>query len=129
MCFCIPAGANGAVYVAYNTTTQLTIAGYSSPTNVTSVNNWIVMQQRVSASVNFSQSWVNYRNGFGQYDGNFWLGNQKIFQLTGAGAWTLRVVMLLSFNHGWYSVEYDSFSVGSEGTVFSLICNSYLKSY
>jgi len=123
--YCIQTAADGSLYVALNTTTALSFTGYAGTTNVTTVNGWIVMQQRISASVNFSQTWVTYRNGFGLFNGNFWLGNEKIHQLTGSGGWMLRVEMLLSDNHGWYSAEYTSFAVQSEGTSCCVPCQCH----
>src|SRR6218665_534813 len=48
-----------------------------------SVNNWIVILQRFNGSLDFNETWVNYRNGFGNTGlGEFWLGNEKIYLLT-----------------------------------------------
>ena len=48
-----------------------------------SVNNWIVMMQRFDGSLDFNRNWIEYRNGFGDTDeGEFWLGNEKVYRLT-----------------------------------------------
>ncbi|KAK7090667.1 hypothetical protein V1264_010429 [Littorina saxatilis] len=36
---------------------------------------WIVFQRRQDASVDFFRGWTEYRNGFGDLEGNFWLGS------------------------------------------------------
>jgi len=60
--------ADGSLYVTQNTTTALSFTGYAGTTNVTTIIGWIVMQQRIDASVDF---------------------NQNIYQLTGSGGWML----------------------------------------
>ncbi|GFR78482.1 angiopoietin-4 [Elysia marginata] len=43
---------------------------------------WIVIQRRTNADVDFNKAWNEYRNGFGDLSGNFWLGNDAISKLT-----------------------------------------------
>lgn len=43
---------------------------------------WTVIQQRINGSVNFYRGWNEYRNGFGDLQTEFWLGNEQIYQLT-----------------------------------------------
>ncbi|XP_022103921.1 fibrinogen C domain-containing protein 1-A-like, partial [Acanthaster planci] len=52
---------------------------------------WIVFQRRLDGSVNFTRSWTKYRDGFGNWTGEFWLGNQKLRQLTSKNRWKLRI--------------------------------------
>ena len=57
---------------------------------------------------NFTRTWDEYKNGFGDYDKEFWLGNELIHQLTKSGDMRLR----LEFedwdgNTAW--AEYDTF--------------------
>ena len=40
------------------------------------------IQRRISDSVNFDRDWDDYVNGFGEEDGNFWIGLEEIHQLT-----------------------------------------------
>jgi len=50
------------------------------------VTGWTLMQHRLDGSVDFYRNWSEYRLGFGQLDGEFWLGNEHIHQITRQGA-------------------------------------------
>ena len=45
---------------------------------------WIVIQRRNAnlGTVNFTQNWEDYENGFGDLDGEFWIGLNNIYKLT-----------------------------------------------
>ena len=45
---------------------------------------WIVIQRRNAnfERVNFTRNWEDYVNGFGDLDGEFWIGLNNIYQLT-----------------------------------------------
>ena len=40
------------------------------------------IQRRISNSVDFDRDWDDYVNGFGDVDGNYWMGLEEIHQLT-----------------------------------------------
>ena len=49
--------------------------------------------RRVDGDVDFQQPWEEYVNGFGDVDGNFWLGLETIHKLTAAGFSRMKVYM------------------------------------
>ena len=59
------------------------------------VNGWIITQQRVYLNVSFNVNWYNYTNGFGSLDGDYWMGNELVYQLISSGVpYKLRMEML-----------------------------------
>ena len=44
---------------------------------------WIVIQRRIAnGTVNFYRNWEDYENGFGDLDGEFWIGLRNLHELT-----------------------------------------------
>ena len=85
---------------------------------------WTVFQRRHDSSVNFCRGWQDYKNGFGDLDGNFWLGLDKIHRLTKSGQNVLRVDLTDWTDNKPYA-KYGSFSVASESDVYRMNCGSY----
>ncbi|KAM4552570.1 angiopoietin-related protein 3-like [Odontesthes bonariensis] len=52
-----------------------------------------VIQQRRDGSVNFDQPWERYENGFGDFQGEFWLGLKKIHSLASQGNFILHILV------------------------------------
>ena len=48
----------------------------------TARGGWTVIQRRVNGNVDFFRNWMDYKNGFGNLEEEFWLGNDKIYRLT-----------------------------------------------
>nr|XP_040039377.1 angiopoietin-related protein 4-like [Gasterosteus aculeatus aculeatus] len=67
----------------------------SQPFNVfcemTSEGGWTVIQKRHDGSENFNQLWESYKKGFGNLNGEFWLGLENIRALSSQGQHVLQV--------------------------------------
>ncbi|XP_059170343.1 ficolin-1-like [Physella acuta] len=70
---------------------------------------WIVLMRRVRGDVNFSRSWADYSEGFGSFDGDFWLGLNDSSLLIYEGEWQLRVDM--KFEGRDYFAQYRQFEL------------------
>ena len=82
-----------------------------------------VIQRRLNGFVNFNRSWCDYKHGFGNLNGEFWLGLDKINRLTWRTKNRLRVDLEFNSNniiHYPYA-EYDFFGVKSELDNYYLI--------
>ncbi|XP_052895866.1 microfibril-associated glycoprotein 4-like [Anopheles moucheti] len=80
---------------------------------------WIVIQHRFDGSTNFYRNWKQYKNGFGNLDGEFWLGLDRIYQLTVSRPYELLVV-LADFNNNKTYAKYDQFEIGDETEKYAL---------
>lgn len=105
---------------------SLMIPSFSEPTLVSSFNNWIVIQQRLSIINYFNYSWILYKNGFGSISGNHWLGLEKIHQLTSSASYQLRVEIQSVDQGKWFSAEYNSFLVDSESANYTINALGYV---
>ena len=83
-----------------------------------------MFQKRVNGSVDFYLFWSDYKRGFGDLSGEFWLGNDKIHRLTSDGSKMLRVD-LEDFEGNTAYAEYDMFGVMSENDKYKLIVGNY----
>jgi len=52
---------------------------------------WTVIQRRQDGSVDFNRTWNEYKEGFGDLNGEFWLGNENIHKMTSQGDYSLRI--------------------------------------
>ncbi|XP_019339328.1 angiopoietin-related protein 7 [Alligator mississippiensis] len=80
---------------------------------------WTIIQRRQDGSVNFNRTWNEYRDGFGDVNGEFWLGNANIHRMTSQGDYSLRIDMEDWSNkhkHAFYQV----FSIEDEVNYYRL---------
>ncbi|XP_056310204.1 microfibril-associated glycoprotein 4-like [Danio aesculapii] len=80
---------------------------------------WTVFQRRMDGSVNFYRPWEEYKRGFGNVEGEYWLGLENLYQLTRHKKFMLRVD-LEDFTGRKGFAQYSSFSVGSEAEGYKL---------
>lgn len=88
---------------------------------------WTVIQRRVDASVNFNRKYRFYRNGFGNYFENFWLGLEKIHQLTHEADDVDLYIGLESFNGESRHAVFSNFFVENEDAGYTLRLGQYVN--
>ncbi|XP_071141901.1 fibrinogen-like protein A [Mytilus edulis] len=85
---------------------------------------WTVMLKRFGGSVCFKRTWVECENGFGDINGEFWLGNKYTHMLTSSGKYELRVDMVDGHNNNKYAV-YKTFVIGDAASKYKLTVGDY----
>jgi len=72
----------------------------------------------------FFLDWASYKNGFGNLNGEFWLGNDKIHRLTGADEVMMRVD-LEDFDGDTRYAVYSTFKMVDEEDKYRLLIGGY----
>ena len=85
---------------------------------------WTVFQRRLDGSVDFYLDWESYKNGFGDLNGEFWLGNDNLHRLTATDDVILRVD-LEDFDGNIRYAEYTTFKVADEADKYRLSIGGY----
>src|SRR6218665_227038 len=99
---------------------KVKIPTFETTSLLMSINNWIVIQQRVDGSLSFNRSWTVYKAGFGNINGNCWLGLEKMHQLTTDASYRLRIEVQSAKEGKWFAAEYESFFITSESRGYAL---------
>ena len=82
-----------------------------------------MFQKRLDGSVDFYRGWDDYEHGFGNLNGEFWLGLDKIHRLTKKPS-KLRVE-LEDFGSQTAYAEYDYFGVANKQSKYRLSLGKY----
>ncbi|XP_049548187.1 fibroleukin-like [Anopheles darlingi] len=80
---------------------------------------WIVMQFRFDGSLDFYRDWKEFRDGFGDLNKEFWLGLEKVHQITNGRKHEL-IVELKDYEGTYAFARYDAFEIGSESERYTL---------
>uniref|UniRef100_A0A670JRH9 Tenascin n=1 Tax=Podarcis muralis TaxID=64176 RepID=A0A670JRH9_PODMU len=84
---------------------------------------WIVFLRRQNGEQEFYQNWRTYEAGFGNPNGEFWLGLDKLHKITSQGQYELRVDLR---DHGETAYAlYDKFFVGDARSRYRLKVEGY----
>ena len=54
---------------------------------------WTLIQRRLDGSEDFYRTWEEYKQGFGELSGEFWIGNEVLHQLTNQDYYRLKIDM------------------------------------
>ncbi|XP_042370644.1 uncharacterized protein LOC121964505 [Plectropomus leopardus] len=85
---------------------------------------WTVFQRRIDGSLNFYRPWSQYRTGFGNAAGEYWLGLEVLHHLTIRANELL--VQMEDFDGKEAFARYSSFSVGAESDGYRLNVSGFI---
>ena len=92
----------------------------------TAGGGWAVFQRRMDGTENFYLRWANYVKGFGDLNGEFWLGLSKINRLTNIGTTTKSLrVDLEDFDGNKRYAQYSTFRVKDSSRKYTLNIAGY----
>lgn len=93
---------------------------------ITDGGGWTLFLRRKGEHVEFHRNWATYESGFGDLNGEHWLGNAKMHQLTNqGGTYTLRVeVGDYGYGNTRYA-KYSTFSIGDRDSQYKLTVTGY----
>uniref|UniRef100_A0A2I3GHF5 Angiopoietin 2 n=1 Tax=Nomascus leucogenys TaxID=61853 RepID=A0A2I3GHF5_NOMLE len=74
---------------------------------------WTIIQRREDGSVDFQRTWKEYKVGFGNPSGEYWLGNEFVSQVTNQQRYVLKIHLKDWEGNEAYSL-YEHFYLSSE---------------
>ncbi|XP_068142845.1 angiopoietin-related protein 7 isoform X2 [Drosophila tropicalis] len=106
-------------YLAINGILKLQLTPQSESFYVPCDKDWTVIMSRGQDGINFERSWLEYKDGFGNLAGDFFIGLDKVHALTSSTLHELRIV-LEDFQGNVAFAGYSSFAIGSEKEAYPL---------
>ncbi|XP_070855373.1 techylectin-5B-like [Drosophila suzukii] len=116
---------SGVFYLQIRGTTYWFLKVYCD--QQTTDGGWTVIQRRDDfgeSRENFNRDWSDYKNGFGEPNKDFWLGNENIYMLTNNEEYSLRVE-LEDFEGNKRYAQYSHFKIHSEADYYKLEIDGY----
>jgi len=85
----------------------------------------LLIQQNLDGSDFFNRSWADFKVGFDDPRGNYWLGNDILSELTQTGRYKLRFDLLKKGSNTWCYADYSTFIVLGEVYKYKLQVSGY----
>ncbi|KAH8365833.1 hypothetical protein KR093_005246, partial [Drosophila rubida] len=82
-------------------------------------DGWTVVMNRSSDDVSFQRGWLEYKEGFGNLAGDFFIGLDKLHALTASALHELRIE-LEDFEGNVAYAGYDAFAISGERELYTL---------
>ncbi|CAH1798380.1 unnamed protein product [Owenia fusiformis] len=91
------------------------------------INGWLVFAQRFDGSVDFYRNWADYKNGFGQINGEYFLGFNNILSILKQGSYKLRIEITTWPDQGNVTkyAEYSTFDLAGESEQYRITVSGY----
>lgn len=81
---------------------------------------WLVIQRRLNGSLNFYRNWQEYRDGFGDLNGEFFIGLEKLRAITALEPSELYIT-LEDFEGQTRYAKFEEFAIGREEDGYAMI--------
>ncbi|CAF3719949.1 unnamed protein product [Rotaria sp. Silwood1] len=90
-------------------------------------NQWLLIQNRQTNSINFNRSWIEYRQGFGNIinQTDFWIGNENLYWLTNNYQCRLRIELTDWYNETRIAI-YESFRILNHKEDYRIQMSEYI---
>ena len=85
---------------------------------------WTTFQRRMDGSVDFYVDWESYKRGFGNLEGEFWLGNDYLHRLTASANMVFRIDVE-DYEGDRRFAEYTTFAVADETVDYRVTIDGY----
>ena len=85
---------------------------------------WTRIFSRTSTRMTFHRDWYSYKTGFGDLNGDGWLGLEKMYRLTKSSPVEL-LISVYTKEGKWFFPQYKSFQIGSEATKYRLYIGNF----
>ncbi|VDI17938.1 Hypothetical predicted protein [Mytilus galloprovincialis] len=118
-CTGVASGSTGGVYTIYIENQPVDVY-----CEIIGGEQWTVIQKRLDGTTDFYKNWQEYKDGFGDVNFEYWLGNENLHKILSTKSYKLRID-LEDWNGDTRYAEYDTFVVGSENTNYMLTISGY----
>ena len=85
---------------------------------------WTIIQKRFDGSVDFYRNWIDYKEGFGDLNGEYWFGNEAIHLITSSANYRLKIILTDWNNVTKYAI-YDTFRIADEVDGYRLTISDF----
>ncbi|XP_058981532.1 microfibril-associated glycoprotein 4-like [Musca domestica] len=82
--------------------------------------DWLHILQRIDGLENFNRPWMDYVNGFGAVDGEYWIGLENLYALTNFDGPQELYVYMHNFSGAMRYARYDHFVIGGADEKYKL---------
>ncbi|XP_037729423.1 fibroleukin-like isoform X2 [Drosophila subpulchrella] len=103
---------------------KINLRGISTFEAPCSSDGWLTIQKRFDGSENFNRPWKDYKEGFGNIRGEFFIGLEKLHVMTLGRPHEL-YIKLGKVNRSTGYAHYDEFKIGSELESYVLSIGTY----
>ena len=85
----------------------------------------VIQRNRRGGQTDFNRNWVDYEEGFGNLQREFWYGLKKLYCLTQYGQWEMRIDFQHAANEPFSFIHYTHFSIGNTIEGYPLMVGGY----